>query len=359
GEWKELPDFSKLKPAQIEDENTGIVSPGQASLKDGFAMVWEAKFDAAEEGKYTFVFDCDDFGALYINGERIAEIKGIGPVGGRRKEVPILLKKGLVPFRLEYVEFAGQEVIVLGYKGPKDKDFKWLSDTKGSGAKAAAKARTPIPIEAKDGYAASYRNFIAGTTPRALGFGFPNGANLAYSADNCAAELLWTGKFMDGAHHWTDRGAGNEPPAGEGVVKVSDGFAVAGPAAPSGAIVAYQGAKATEFKSVPVAAEFKGYQLDKNGNPTFKVAGEGFAFTDAWTPAATAALNRTFTASGDKPVTITLARGLPVVAKDGALEVGPRLVIRATAGVAPKAAANELTLTLKPGESATLGYSFR
>ena len=70
-------------------------------------------------------------------------------------------------------------------------------------------------------------------------------------------------------------------------------------------------------------------------------------------------MNRTFTASGDKPVTITLARGLPVVAKDGALEVGPRLVIRATAGVAPKAAANELTLTLKPGESATLGYSFR
>ncbi|MFM7241201.1 MAG: c-type cytochrome [Opitutia bacterium] len=360
GEWKELPDFSKLKPAQIEDENTGVISPAQASLKDGFAMVWEAKFDAAEEGKYTFVFDCDDFGALYVNGERIAEIKGIGPVGGRRKEVPVLLKKGLVPFRLEYVEFAGHEVIQLGYKGPKDKEFKWLSDTKGGSGKAAAKGRAPIPIEAKDGYAASYRNFIAGTTPRALGFGFPNGTNLAYSADNCAVELLWTGKFMDGAHHWTDRGAGNEPPAGEGVVKASDGFAVAGPSAPSGAIVAFRGAKSDEFKAVPVAAEFKGYQLDKNGSPTFKVAGEGFTLTDAWTPAGAAGLTRTLTAAGDQPVTITLARGmLAVAAKDGAFELGPRLVIRPSAGVAPKAAANEITLTLKPGESATLGYSFR
>jgi len=361
GEWKELPDFSKLKPAQIEDENTGVVSPAQASLKDGFAMVWTAQFRAEEEGKYTFVFDCDDFGALYVGGERIAEIKGIGPVGGRRKEVPVLLKKGLVPFRLEYVEFAGHEVIQLGYKGPKDKDFKWLSDAKGSAAKAA-KSRTPIPIEAKDGYTASYRNFIAGTTPRALGFGFPNATNLAYSADNCGVELLWTGKFMDGAHHWTDRGAGNEPPAGDGVVKVSDGFAVAGPSAPSGAIVAFRGNKSDEFKAVPVAAEFKGYQLDKAGNPTFKVAGEGFAFADAWTPADTrgsAGLARTLTASGDKPVTITLTRGLAVSARLGSFEVGPRLVIRGLAGVAPTATADALTLTLKPGESATLGYSFR
>jgi len=362
GEWKELPDFSKLKPAQIEDENTGMISPAQASLKDGFAMVWEAKFDAPQDGKYTFVFDCDDFGALYVNGERVAEIKGIGPIGGRRKEVPVMLKKGLVPFRLEYVEVAGHEVIHLGYKGPKDKEFNWLSDAKGTTGKTGGKARPPIPIEAKDGYVASYRNFIGGTTPRALGFGFPNATNLAYSADNCAVELLWTGKFMDGSHHWTDRGAGNEPPAGEGVVKVTDGAVVSGPSAPSGALVAFRGAKADEFKAVPVAAEFKGYQLDKAGNPTFKVAGEGFAFTDAWTSADTrggSGLARTLTASGDKPVTIVLSRGLAVKSNLGSLEVGTRLVIRSLGGVAPSAAGDVLSITLKPGETAVLGYSFR
>ncbi|MEI6247628.1 MAG: c-type cytochrome [Verrucomicrobiota bacterium] len=366
GEWKEMPDFSKLKPAQIEDENTGIISPAQSGLKDAFAMVWTAQFQAPEDGKYTFVFDCDDFGALYVNGERVAEIKGIGPVGDRRKEVSVLLKKGAVPFRLEYVEFAGQEVIILGYKGPKDKDYKWLSDTKLGGAAKAAPKRAPIPVEAKDGYTANYRNFIGGTTPRAIGFGFPNATNLTYSADDCAVELLWTGKFMDAAYHWVDRGQGNAPPAGDGVVKVSDGMVVAGPSAPSGAIVSYQvnkdGGKGTSFKVVNEPAEFKGYQLDKNGNPTFKVSGEGFSFTDAWTPADTrgsAGLARKIVAAGDKPVTIVLSRGLTVQANAGAFEVGPRLVVRAISGVTPTVVGTDLSLTLKPSESAVLGYSFR
>jgi hypothetical protein len=297
-----------------------------------------------------------------VNGERIAEVKGIAPIGGRKKEVPVLLKKGATPFRLEYVQVAGEQVIQLGYKGPKDKDYKWLSDSKAGGAGKAAPKRTPIPIEAKDGYAAVYRNFIAGTTPRAIGFGFPNATNLAYSADNCAVELLWTGKFMDGSHHWTDRGAGNEPPAGEGVVKVSDGPVVSGPKAPSGNLVAYQvskdGGKETSFKAVPVAAEFKGYQLDKAGNPTFKVAGEGFALTDGWKPEAERGLTRTLAASGDQPVTIVLARGQAVAAKAGAFDVG-RLTVRAVSGAAPTASGDVLTLTLKPGETAVLGYSFR
>jgi hypothetical protein len=79
GEWKTLPDFSTLKPALMEDFNQGVIDVAQSGLKDKFAMVWTAQFDAPVEGKYNFTFDCDDFGALYVGGERIAEIKGIGP----------------------------------------------------------------------------------------------------------------------------------------------------------------------------------------------------------------------------------------------------------------------------------------
>jgi len=171
---------------------------------------------------------------------------------------------------------------------------------------------------------------------------------------------------MDGAQHWVDRGQGNAPPAGDGVVKVSDGMVIAGPSAPSGAIISYQvnkeGGKGASFKVVNDPAEFKGYQLDKNGNPTFKVAGEGFTLTDAWTPAdarGSVGLARKLVAAGDKPVTITLSRGLAVKANLGAFEVGPRLVVRSLSGVAPAPSGNDLILTLKPGESAVLGYSFR
>lgn len=365
GKWKELPDFAALKPALMQDFNTGIIDPAQSGLKDYFAMVWEGQFEAPEEGKYTFVFDCDDFGALYVGGERIAEIKGIGPVGGRKKEVPVMLKKGQTPLRVEYVEYTGEEVVVLGYKGPKDKEFQWLSKAKGP---KGPKTYPSIPIFPKDGVAAIYRNFIGGTTPRAIGIGFPNGLNLAYSADNLAAELLWTGKFMDGGHHWTDRGAGNEPPAGTHVVKLSDGPAVTleGGAKPS--VVRYAAEKdgnEWKFSAVQVAAEFKGYDLDHAGNPTFRSAGEGFALSDAWlavTDGGKASLNRTIKVTGDKAVTLVLARGLAVAhPTPDAYELPEGLVIRPLQGVAPResAADKALLLTLKPGESAVLGYSFR
>ena len=362
GEWKTLPDFSTLKPALMEDFNAGVIDVAQSGQKDAFAMVWTAQFDAPVDGKYNFTFDCDDFGALYVGGERIAEIKGIGPVGGRRKEVPVILKKGLTPIRVEYVEYAGQEVVVLGYKGPKDKDIKWLSKTKAK----AVKEKVFIPIEAKDGVAAIYRNFIDKTTPRAIGIGFPNGLNIAYSADNLAAELIWTGKFMDGGHHWTDRGAGNEAPAGTSVIKLSDGQAVALPGA-AGSVVRFNREKqGSEWKFSPEshAAEFKGYDLDKAGNPTFRSAGEGVTLSDAWAPAAgeKPSLTRTLKAGGDKPLVVTLARDLAITgASDASAEIAGGLLVRVVSGPALKAdaATKSLSLTLKPGETAVLGYSFR
>ncbi len=361
GEWKTLPDFSALKPALMEDFNAGVIDPAQSGQKDHFAMVWTAQFEAKEDGKYNFVFDCDDFGALYVGGERIAEIKGIAPVGGRRKEVPVILKKGLTPIRLVYVEFAGQEVVVLGYKGPKDKEIKWLSKAKAN----APKPRVSIPIEAKDGVTAVYRNFIAGVSPRGLGFGFPNGMNIAYSADNLAAELIWSGKFMDGGHHWTDRGSGTEPPAGTSVVKLSadaQGVLLEAGAGSVQRFVREKQGNEWVFSAAKVAAEFKGYDLDAAGNPTFRAAGEGVSLTDAWIPEATGGkpgLKRTLKSEGDRPVTVVLARDLASEGADGATVLGGSLSLRSLSGPQPKAADKLITITLKPGETAVLGYSFR
>jgi mono/diheme cytochrome c family protein len=363
GKWKEMPDFSTLKPVLMEDFNVGIIDPAQSGRKEYYAVVWTAQFEAADEGKYLFTFDCDDFGSLYIGGERIAEVKGIGPLGKRSKEVPVMLKKGRTPLRVEYVQYGTNTGLVLAVKGPKDKTPRALSNTK----LKVVKERVFIPIQPKDGVAAIYRNFIDKTTPRAIGIGFPNGLNLAYSADNLAAELFWNGKFMDGGHHWTDRGAGNEPPAGTNVVKLSDGQGVLLEGA-AGSVVRFAREKQGSewvFSPVKVAAEFKGYDLDKAGNPTFRSAGEGFAVSDAWVPAEAAgqaALTRTVKVTGDKTVTIVLARDLAVSGPtDGVSEIAGGLLVRAVSGPAPKAdaAAKTLTVTLKPGETAVLGYSFR
>jgi hypothetical protein len=67
-------------------------------------------------------------------------------------------------------------------------------------------------------------------------------------------------------------------------------------------------------------------------------------------------------AGGDKPLVIMLARDLAVTgASDASVELAGGLVVRVVSGPALKsdAATKTLTLTLKPGETAVLGYSFR
>ena len=61
-------------------------------------------------------------------------------------------------------------------------------------------------------------------------------------------------------------------------------------------------------------------------------------------------------------VTFVLARDLAVSGPtDGVSELAGGLLVRSLSGPSPKANANDktLTLTLKPGETAVLGYSFR
>jgi len=115
------------------------------------------------------------------------------------------------------------------------------------------------------------------------------------------------------------------------------------------------------FSAVKVAAEFKGYDLDAAGNPTFRAAGEGVSLTDAWVPASDGkpGLKRTLKSEGDRPVTVVLARDLASEGADGATVLGGSLSLRSLSGPQPKAADKLLTVTLKPGETAVLGYSFR
>ena len=94
-------------------------------------------------------------------------------------------------------------------------------------------------------------------------------------------------------------------------------------------------------------------------------AGEGVALTDAWLPtevSGKAALSRTLKVTGAKAVVIVLSRDLAVSGpSDGVSEIAGGLLVRAVSGPAPKANAvdKSLIVTIKPGETAVLGYSFR
>ncbi len=198
GQWNQLPDFEKIEAEAVEEEHDGIVSLAKAGMKDGFGIVWDGDFMAPADGKYHFDLQADDGARLLLNGSVVAEVKGLGPMNKERgSKGEIQLSKGVNAFRLEYFESKGNEGIALNWKKSGKNDLHWLTPpSPGTDA-----GNPPIPLAPTAGKTVIYRNFISGTTPRAIGFGFPGGVNLVYSADHLAPELVWSGEFMDAGRH--------------------------------------------------------------------------------------------------------------------------------------------------------------
>lgn len=322
GHFDRLPDFAALKAENIEEENDGRISVRHGLRKADFAILWEGEFEAPADGEYFFRVDSDDQSRVAIAGTTVVEILDIGPMG-RAREGKIKLTRGAHPIRIEYVQGGGDMGISLGWKGPGNDKWNWLSEQ--------TRSSSPwpnIPVQPVDGKLAIYRNFIAGTTPRAIGIGFPAGVDMAWSADHLAPELVWNGLFIDGGRHWIDRGVGDQEPAGEGVVRTSNAPAFAGA----------QEAASRWPEQPQLATRFRGYKLGKQADVTFSVEAGAARVLDQYSAAGPKVLVRTLRceAGSGEPPAVLLVRGRGV--KD--------------AGAGSFTVDGGLTLTLKPAAKA-------
>ena len=68
-----------------------------------------------------------------------------------------------------------------------------------------------------------YRNFIKGASPRGIGVGYPEKANLVFDANMLTITEIWQGAFIDAAQHSSGRGEGFEPPLGDRIYTLPGG----------------------------------------------------------------------------------------------------------------------------------------
>lgn len=261
GPFKNLAALRKSKAANVEEEKKGLISLKHAALgkkkADNFGLVWTGWLDVPKDGKYTFNFDTDDGGTVSINGKEIIKRDRLGPAGQPTK-ASVSLKKGRADLKVEFFEYTGEEFVALSWSGPGMKN-QALSESKP--ARGGRGGGQSIPIVAPAGEATIYRNFIAGTDPRGIGVGYSEGVNLAFSADSMSIDMLWRGDFMDGGRHWTGRGQGFQPPAGEDLVTVNRG--------PAFAVLDSQTSAWPSKPSDTMKPMFKGYRLNKQQQPSF------------------------------------------------------------------------------------------
>ncbi|MEM9237487.1 MAG: PA14 domain-containing protein [Verrucomicrobiota bacterium] len=347
GKWGKLPDFTKLEPIGIEEEAHGFMLTSIAKNQDHFGLVWEGDFVIPRSGNVKFRLAADDGARVLINGEEVVKVDGIGGItGSRTKTGRVKLEGTKHKIRVEYFEASGQQGLQLHWSGVGVDLWQRLGDP----SNKAQSAYPSIPIVVSDDRAAIYRNFIAGTTPRGIGVGLPGGINFAYSGDHLAPELMWTGKFMDGGRHWTNRGQGAEPPAGANLVQP------------------------TTRTAFPESAKFKGYRLDEKGNPTFLAKLDKLEVEDQF-KTQSGWLVRTLRVSGEgSPVTIRIADSVAEIRIDGKTGnfqgrshqlKGPAFFsLSDTFGIellAPKFTSGDdgISITLAPGETATLAYQWK
>ena len=332
GSWSKLPDFSKLEPIGVEEEHDGFMLTSIAKNKRNFGLVWEGDLILHREGHTRFRLAADDGARVIINGETVVEVDGIGPIDKKRTKIgKVILEGKKHKIRVEYFQASGTLGLQLEWSGNGVDQWQRLAEK--STKREPAWPSIPILPSAEEG--TIYRNFIAGTTPRAIGIGLPGEVNFAYSADNLAPELLWTGKFMDGGRHWTNRGQGSEPPSGQGLIK------------------------ATGKRAFPNSARFKGYRLDTQGNPTFTVEIGKLIVNDQF-KSSDGKLIRVLSAvgEGDK-VEILISDQMPIKPiDDQTYEFGPQMTLH-TEHSDIETRDGKAFLTLAPGSSTTLTYSWK
>ncbi len=289
GNWKMLPDFSKLKPHREGVVPNNLIDIKLDDYKNEFGVVFTGKIHAPRKGSYRFYIAGDDGVRLLIDGKKVVEYDGIHPAGTIKEET-VQLNEGDHELRYEYFQAGGQIAVFAAWKGA-NFDITPLSSWRPAGWEKGAKAKkkaeyAPIPIVVA-GEPVIYRNFIQGAGNRAIGVGYPGGINIAWSAESMNLALLWKGAFMDASLHWNSRGGGYQSPMGFDVLKptgeVTPAFFIA--EKPDAVWPVWDKTKRYE------GFVWKGYTLDAKRSPTFRYTWQGVEIEESFSA----------TGNGNKP----------------------------------------------------------
>lgn len=374
GEWKNLPDFSSLKPTATGTLEKGLITLEPAkSHKHGFGLVFDANLTIPQTGDYIFDLTSDDGSALIIDGETVVGNDGIHPA--KTASIKETLQAGNHTLQVQYFDGGGQRSLALSVKGPGKIGMRWLSTEKGE-AKKAAQSYEPIPLISRNpGEAIVHRAFLPDAKPRAIGVGYPGAVNLVWDADVLNLAYIYRGEFMDASSHWNGRGSGSTP-LGKDRVKIAHGLpfqvleSLDEPWEPFSQLkVKYERDTADPKKEITINVrhpdyQFRGYRLDAKRFPAFQYNYRKLSITDTFKPGeidGVMALIRTVKVDGnpDENTYFRVAESGTGNNADGWIDVGGNLKIRITGAEAVTRKIGDKNETLVPitgGSALTIDY---
>lgn len=116
GNWKKLPDFSKMGAVNKGRVYKLNVEEVPDKRDDGYGIVFTARLKIDQLGDYTFATVSDDGSKLYLNGKLVVD--NDGSHGSQTREGNITLEKGFADLKIEYFEDNSGEFLKVMYKTP-------------------------------------------------------------------------------------------------------------------------------------------------------------------------------------------------------------------------------------------------
>jgi hypothetical protein len=114
GQWKELPDFDRLKPA-----TTGTIATfdlGNLKGKEWVGIKYTGYIEVPADGVYIFSTRSDDGSRLYIGDRLVVDNDGLHPVIEKRGFIS--LKAGKHPIKVTFFQGPGDIELKVFYEGP-------------------------------------------------------------------------------------------------------------------------------------------------------------------------------------------------------------------------------------------------
>lgn len=148
-------------PTLTNRVRNGVLSLDFGDEDKSFGLVWEGALDVPESGEYEFSLDATSGAALYLYGS--VKIEMSAAELGKPSTTKVRMRKGLAPFRLEYIHAEGPMGLALHWSGPGLEDEQYLSKSRGRLVEARPAPEREAPEKMSEGLLA-YWSF---DTPRA------------------------------------------------------------------------------------------------------------------------------------------------------------------------------------------------
>jgi len=118
GEFKVLPDFTKLKPYQ-QGVTDKLATEELAEREDRFAIVFEGFLNLRKDGVYRLTLGSDDGSKLFLDAKLLIDNDDNHPLQHLSRVVRV--KGGLHPIRIEFFDYTGEALLELSINDKNDK----------------------------------------------------------------------------------------------------------------------------------------------------------------------------------------------------------------------------------------------